>query len=122
MLKYVKCNHNLYPLLSDHLPRYLWGPPPPYSQPPSIENIREASENTSDITSSVTNNNPSGNSELSTSGGTVSLPVQVISGPASVSGSARTTRSGLLQNIKGRKISKQIFLFSPTLNNSSERY
>ena len=27
---------------SDHLPRYLWGPPPPYSQPPSIENIREA--------------------------------------------------------------------------------
>jgi len=33
--------------LPDQLPRYLWGPPPPYSQPPSLENIREAASATS---------------------------------------------------------------------------
>ena len=86
--------------ISDHLPRYLWGPPPPYSQPPSIENIREASEINADLDisgSAITgNNNPTGNTDLSgnTSGNgcPLSLPVQPNSGPASVSGSARTTR------------------------------
>ena len=78
------------------MPRYLWGPPPPYSQPPSIENIREASEINADldISGSVTtgNNNPTGNPDLSGNGCPLSLPVQPNSGPASVSGSARTTR------------------------------
>ena len=51
--------------LSDHLPRYLWGPPPPYSQPPSIENIQAATEptppavtSTANSTSSASTNNP----------------------------------------------------------------
>ena len=86
--------------ISDHLPRYLWGPPPPYSQPPSIENIREASEINADLDisgSAITgNNNPTGNPDLSGNisgnGCPLSLPVQPNSGPASVSGSARTTR------------------------------
>ena len=73
-------NHNI--LLADHLPRYLWGPPPPYSQPPSIENIREATE--------VSGNDviPTGSSADTT---TVSTMV-----PASMT-PARTTRSGILQ-------------------------
>ena len=91
--------------ISDHLPRYLWGPPPPYSQPPSIENIREASEINADLEisgSAITgNNNPTGNPDSTGNSCPLSLPVQPNSGPASVSGSARTTRSGLLQNIKG---------------------
>ena len=82
------------------MPRYLWGPPPPYSQPPSIENIREASEINADLDisgSAITgNNNPTGNPDLSGNisgnGCPLSLPVQPNSGPSSVSGSARTTR------------------------------
>ena len=54
------------------MPRYLWGPPPPYSQPPSIENIQAATEPQIQNTANTTNTNTNTN--------------------------ARTTRSGLLKD------------------------
>ena len=102
------------------MPRYLWGPPPPYSQPPSIENIREASENTSEV---VTNSNPSGptsGSDLVTSGSISgnTLVQSANNNNNTASGSARTTRSGLLQNIKDydETVKSAMHLYERTVN------
>jgi hypothetical protein len=72
---------------SDHLPRYLWGPPPPYSQPPSIENIREAAE-------AITPSNPDSDQHQHQSL-SIQPPVTSVASTASP-GASRTTRSGIL--------------------------
>ena len=85
--------------LPDQLPRYLWGPPPPYSQPPSLENIREAASVTSssNLASAVVTSGPT--SPTSTLGNAESRQRnldQLQDQQQQLPTLARTTKSGLL--------------------------
>ena len=88
--------------LPDQLPRYLWGPPPPYSQPPSLENIREAAA------SAASNSNLASTTVASGPTSPTLSNVESVSRPRSLQQQqqqqpqsqqptlARTTKSGLL--------------------------
>ena len=78
--------------LPEQLPRYLWGPPPPYSQPPSLENIREAAATTSTQNLVTNSSNASGSLASPTSPTDSSRPRSQPPPPPL----ARTTKSGLL--------------------------
>lgn len=93
---------------SDHLPRYLWGPPPPYSQPPSIENIREASE-----AASASGGSNSANSTTIVTSNADSMTSN------SQGNSARTTRSGLLQQDYDDTVKSAMHLYERNVINSN---
>ena len=82
---------------ADHLPRYLWGPPPPYSQPPSLENIQAATE-------------PSSQSPVITHANTSST---------ATTNNPRTTRSGLLKDYDDTVKSAMHLYKSNVINSNS---